>query len=408
MRPEDAGIDDVSLAIDIFLSRRAGIPVALRPVLPTDEGVLTDMLSSMDAFATDYDRLAVAPGLSRHDRLEQTAALLSRISPAMSDLLAEVRRRSAEVWLGKQTDLLSTARILSLSTAAMVLALASVGAFAIVQLRLAQRRNEALASLSERVAEARAEAEAANQAKTTFLANMSHELRTPLNAIMGFSEIMVLELMGPHSNVRYKEYAGDIHDSAAHLSTLVDSVLDLSQIEAGRRELEVRLIDLGRVARAALSMVEGRAIEQGVRLVSVLAPAIRIESDETVVRQIMINLLANAVKFTPSGGSITLRVESGSYGGAVFRVEDTGIGMAPEDLNRALQPFVQLEGPLQKRHQGVGLGLHIVQTLVASLGGTLALESDPGKGTRVIVALPSQPKDHRARGGGPGTLPKPA
>ncbi|HVJ52806.1 MAG TPA: ATP-binding protein [Aliidongia sp.] len=237
---------------------------------------------------------------------------------------------------------------------------------------------------------AKEEAESASRIKSQFLANMSHELRTPLNAILGFSELIRDEMMGPISP-RYRDYASDIYLAGRHLLRVIGDVLDLSKIEAGQMELCEEWIDLSAVITASRKLILARAeaasvtLEMGPR--ENLPP---IFADEGRIRQVLLNLLANAVKFTPAGGSVRVDAWHIPGDGVVFTVADTGIGMKPEDISEALTPFRQLEGQLARRYEGTGLGLPIAKTLVELHGGTLELESEPGRGTTVRVHLPEE------------------
>jgi PAS domain S-box-containing protein len=239
---------------------------------------------------------------------------------------------------------------------------------------------------------AKEQAELANRSKSEFLANMSHELRTPLNAIIGFSEIVAGELFGPIGAPRYVEYAHDIHTSGIHLLSIISDILDLSKIEAGRRELTESAIDLHDAAESALRLVRGRAENSGVRLVNGIerGAAPRLLADERAVKQMLLNLLSNAVKFTPEGGRVAVGAELRADGSLAVSVDDTGIGMAPENIPRALAPFSQVDSPLTRRYEGTGLGLPLVKSLIELHGGTLQLESQEGKGTLATAVFPSE------------------
>tara|TARA_R110000868_G_scaffold202806_2_gene450631 strand:- start:7492 stop:8616 length:1125 start_codon:yes stop_codon:yes gene_type:complete len=236
--------------------------------------------------------------------------------------------------------------------------------------------------------EAKELAEAASRAKSAFLANMSHELRTPLNAILGFSEILRDELLGPLGDARYSEYAGDILDSGRHLLAVINDILDLTKIEAGHLTLDAQPVDV----LAMLAVCEryfGGAIEAaGIRLVIEGPPEeVTITADPTRLKQILLNLISNSVKFTSVG---SVKVEAGFAGMSefVFSVTDTGIGMSEEHMAKALLPFLQVDTSLARRYEGTGLGLTLTKSLVEMHGGTLAIESRLGEGTRVRVHLP--------------------
>jgi two-component system, cell cycle sensor histidine kinase PleC len=237
--------------------------------------------------------------------------------------------------------------------------------------------------------EARRRAEAANIAKSRFLATMSHELRTPLNAILGFSEVMKAELLGPIQNPSYKEYAGNIHDSGRHLLQLINEILDLSRIEAGRYELHeepVRITDIVEECRRLLAL---RAESKGLQLVVEFDNGLdQIWADERAIRQVCLNLMSNALKFTPRGGRITLVISHTEEGGQKLSIRDTGPGIPKEEIPRVMQAFGQGSLAHQTAEGGTGLGLPIVQNLVNLHGGTFELKSELRKGTEAVVLLP--------------------
>jgi PAS domain S-box-containing protein len=238
--------------------------------------------------------------------------------------------------------------------------------------------------------EEREKAEAASKAKSAFLANMSHELRTPLNAIIGMSQILRDEMFGPVGSARYLEYARDIESSGQHLLDLINDVVDLSKIEAGHWQLDERAIHLPRTVDAVSTMIGDRARAADVRLEADLPDNLPLLiGDERAVRQILLNLLSNAIKFTPAGGSITVSATAGSDGIRV-RVADTGIGIAPEDIPRALSRFGQVDNAVTKRSRGAGLGLTLASDLMGLHGGRLQLESAPERGTVITLAFPTE------------------
>src|SRR5262245_38939245 len=238
--------------------------------------------------------------------------------------------------------------------------------------------------------EARRRAEAASVAKSRFLATMSHELRTPLNAILGFSEVMKGELLGPIRNGSYLEYAANIHDSGRHLLQLINEVLDLSRIEAGRYELQEGAVSLAGVAEDCLRLLHLRAESKGLHVAFVTGKGLEpLWADERAIRQICLNLLSNALKFTPRGGRITMTVATTPEGGQMLVVKDTGPGIPKEELPRVMQAFGQGSLAHQTAEGGTGLGLPIVQNLVRLHGGTFRLRSALRKGTAAIVWLPA-------------------
>jgi len=236
--------------------------------------------------------------------------------------------------------------------------------------------------------EARDAAESASRAKTAFLANMSHELRTPLNAIIGFSEVMAQEIFGPVGSPRYKEYVKLIHESGGHLLELINCVLDMSKIEAGKFELHEELFDLREVATSAIRFVSQAAERAGVALKMSVAPgAEQIFADKRAVKQMLINLVNNGVKFTPRGGEVRVVAMVGKPG-LTIAVADTGTGIAKKDMEKLGRPFEQVEGPQTRAKEGTGLGLALVRSLAAMHGGGMTMESALGVGTTVVISLP--------------------
>jgi two-component system cell cycle sensor histidine kinase PleC len=244
-----------------------------------------------------------------------------------------------------------------------------------------------LTDLAEKYAEEKTRAEEANQAKSKFLANMSHELRTPLNAIIGFSEIMASGMFGALGSDKYDEYCRDIHRSGAYLLDVINDVLDMSKIEAGRLKLDLEQVELDRELSDALRVVVMRAQEKKLKVTSKIAPNITLTADRRALKQILLNLLSNAVKFTPDKGRITVRGRL-SRGAVVIGIQDSGIGIERDALEKLGRPFEQVESQLTKTHHGSGLGLAIAKSLVELHGGAMRIRSTLGAGTTVIVRLP--------------------
>jgi two-component system cell cycle sensor histidine kinase PleC len=267
-----------------------------------------------------------------------------------------------------------------------------LNATAVAMLEFRAEKDALIAEIEEEKAisdEARRRAESANVAKSRFLATMSHELRTPLNAILGFSEVMKSELLGPIENANYKEYCGNIHESGRHLLQLINEILDLSRIEAGRYELHEEPVRLTEVVEDCLRLLHLRAESKGLHVSTEFERGLRqLWADERAIRQICINLISNALKFTPRGGSVTLTVGNTPEGGQTFAVRDTGPGIPKEEIPKVMQAFGQGSLAHQTAEGGTGLGLPIVQNLVTLHGGTFELRSELRKGTEAIVVLP--------------------
>jgi signal transduction histidine kinase len=236
-----------------------------------------------------------------------------------------------------------------------------------------------------------AQSENANRAKSAFLANMSHELRTPLNAIMGFSEVMKDEHLGPVQNPRYLAYAGDIHASGCYLLGIINDILDLSKIEAGKMSLEnAAEFPMRQALEGSLSICTSLGEKFGVRIESRLPPEnVRLLAVERMIRQIMINLVGNAIKFTPAGGCVSLGGGACADGGYAITVRDSGIGMSREEIAKALTPFGQIENKLTATHNGTGLGLPLAKAMLELHGGVMEISSSPGDGTLITLSFPA-------------------
>ena len=233
-------------------------------------------------------------------------------------------------------------------------------------------------------------AEAQSEAKSAFLATISHELRTPLNAIIGFAGLMEDQRFGPLGAPRYREYVTDIKNSGEHLLGLINNILDLSRAEAGKLHLQEDVVDVADVAEVCVRQMQLRAAESGLRLELALpASPLMLRGDASKLRQILFNLLSNALKFTPVEGHVLLKIEYASDGGINLVVKDSGVGMSPADIPLAMQPFTQLDNRLARRYEGTGLGLPLTRSLVELHGGSLRLESALSEGTTVTVAFPA-------------------
>jgi two-component system cell cycle sensor histidine kinase PleC len=243
----------------------------------------------------------------------------------------------------------------------------------------------------------RFEAETANASKTAFLANMSHELRTPLNAILGFSEIIAKECFGPAGSPRYKEYAGDIHSSGAHLLSLINDLLDVAKIEAGRMEIEPEELDVRKTFDTALKIIGTKARERHQELIIEIDPgAPSLYADERSLKQILINLVSNAVKFTPEGGRITVVASRGRCGGFQIMVEDNGPGIPRDKIDKIFKPFSQVDNRYDRQGGGTGLGLALVRGLSELHNGRAWIESEYGKGCRAYVVLPVRSQENES------------
>jgi two-component system cell cycle sensor histidine kinase PleC len=284
------------------------------------------------------------------------------------------------------------------------LSLAAEGYFALLAHRLHSSTFAALEARAEKDSligeleqakaisdEARHRAESANVAKSRFLAQMSHELRTPLNAILGFSEVMKSEIFGAHAVPVYKEYSADIHNSGVHLLNLINEILDLSRIEAGRYELNEEAVSLVGIVADCNHLMKLRASSRGLTIHEVYEQAMpRLWADERAIRQVVLNLLSNAIKFTPQGGEIWLKVGWTASGGQYLSVKDTGSGIPEDEIPIVLASFGQGSNSIKSAEQGAGLGLPIAKNLIDLHGGTFTLKSKLRIGTEVIVTFPPE------------------
>jgi signal transduction histidine kinase len=249
---------------------------------------------------------------------------------------------------------------------------------------------EERASAYEALRVAKEAAEHANRAKSEFLATMSHELRTPLNAIIGFSEMIAAQTLGPIGNAQYHDYINDINASGVHLLTIINDILDLSKAEAGKLQLSEDVADLRHVIEAALKMVRPRAASAGVTLSSDIPSELPfLIGDELRLKQALLNLLSNGIKFTPAGGQVDITAAERN-GELIITIRDTGIGIASADIPKAFEPFRQIDNRLSRKYEGTGLGLPLATAIIDQHDGRLELASEVGIGTTVTVAIPAQ------------------
>ena len=254
-----------------------------------------------------------------------------------------------------------------------------------------EKNRKQLSAMSRRLAFAVEEAEQANKAKSSFLANMSHELRTPLNAILGFSEVMKDQHLGPVHNPRYLSYAADIHASGRHLLAIINDVLDLAKIEAGKMTLDnAECFALQPVLASSVAMLKGLGEKFGVSVHNeIVEDKLMVTAVERMVRQVLINLVGNAIKFTPPGGSVHLTGRMLADGAYEIAVRDTGVGMSEKEIVHAMTPFGQNENQLARRHEGTGLGLPLSKAMLELHGGSLKMSSIKEQGTTVTLTLPA-------------------
>ncbi len=237
---------------------------------------------------------------------------------------------------------------------------------------------------------AREQAEWESRSKSEFIASMSHELRTPLNSVIGFAEVIHHELLGPLGGKKYGEYAGDILTSGKHLLELVDDIIDISTVEAGTIKLVKENIDLTEMFELCLALVRERAAEVGVELgFAVEEGTPRLRADSVKLKRMLLNLLTNAIKFTPSAGRVSVSAKAGGREAVCITVADTGIGIAAEEIERVLEPFGQANLPTEMNREGIGLGLYLTKSLIYAHGGWLDIVSDVDSGTSITLTFPS-------------------
>jgi signal transduction histidine kinase len=350
-----------------FYGQNAGIGMA---ALAKDDGAVL-------AAVVPPERRQALIGMDVQRFLNLNPGFMSVVQP-VSGLPLKIVVTTPPVWMQPFFRTYAEADLLFMAMITLLVALGTV--------KLAREANaRERAAEAERVARERAEA--ADRAKSAFLATMSHELRTPLNAVIGFAELIDQEAFGPVA-ARYKEYGGLIVKSGRHLLKIINDILDLAKLQSGKTELMLEPVDPALSIHEAATLLANRAAEKGVLLQHEPdAKLPSIAADSTRLHQVLINLISNAIKFTPSGGTVAVRAWRASAG-VVIEVADTGIGIAPEDLPKALEPFGQVENAITRTYEGTGLGLPLAKNLVELHGGSFEIASEVGRGTAVRITFP--------------------
>lgn len=396
----DADLGRAVLSYDIFYGRLLSLPKRPPYDVHLSRPLLREYERIRDAFLpSDVPFQALRQGGTAAEIRENASAVLSAMGDLDQDigmLAARLNQQMAESRQNAQDELLSTLHLLFVLALGFVISAGTVVGLHFRHLSNLASANRDLIQLSEDLMRAREQADMANRAKSEFLAGMSHELRTPLNAIIGFSDMIRNNYAGTVGE-RVRDYADDIHMSGVHLLSLVNSILDTSRIEQGALELEDIQFELGPVIEEVLEMmsisIARKHLEQ--ERPPANAPMMRVwlNADRNALKQMLINLFANAVKFTPQHGKIGLTIEDAPSGGLSITVWDTGIGIPAEDLPRIQNAFErgrnrQTAGPETAAAEGVGLGLSITKALIERQQGTLTLESTEGEGTRATLTYP--------------------
>lgn len=325
-------------------------------------------------------------GFTREEVIGHSAAVLGvGVDPSDRDRIVEALRNKRSVQGIELKGRAKSGGIRDIQISADIIAFDDDPLLLVIGRDIADRKRQDAELIASKES-----ADVANRAKSEFLANMSHELRTPLNAILGFSEIIRNQIHGRINDQKYVEYANDIHASGTHLLEIINDILDLSKVEAGRLEVHEASLAISDVLANCLRLVVPRAREAGLDLKADLPDNLPLLiADERLMKQIFLNLLSNAVKFTPRGGEIRITAHLDKDGGFVIRVADTGIGMDKSGIAKAKMPFGQVDSSLNRKHEGTGLGLPLVLAFVERQGGTLAIDSAAGRGTTVTIRFPS-------------------
>ncbi|WP_298369094.1 ATP-binding protein [Azospirillum sp.] len=361
------------------------------------------LIAARSRDAAAYLGQRITPSLEGYLASGATGLFLSKTKDG-GDVYTVVHRSADTQWsvaLGVPVDMVTqrlTVTRVAVLGGGLVACLATL-ALALLVSRSLRRRRKAeqemrrardalLMEQRRRLVAEKEHAEASSRAKSEFLANMSHELRTPLNAILGFTEAILSGIFGAPS-AKHGEYIQAIHQSGRHLLDLVNELLDMAKIEAGQLELFRSRVTLGEVLTDCLGLVEALSARKGVAVTAGdFDPALQVLVDGVRLRQAVLNILSNAIKFTPNGGSVHMEAAAGATGGAVITITDTGIGMSADDLRIAMEPFRQITNYLTKSESGTGLGLPLARRFIEAHGGMLTVDSEPGIGTTVTITLP--------------------
>ncbi len=386
----DGGVsqDDVQLRLDIMYNRlgilRRGDLREVGERKPEQKAAIDELETALGEIQSLVERL---------DQPGAAAGVLARLKSVggrMVRFAAAANQLSGEQVADDQQRLLALHRTFSLLAGGLVACGIALIALLFCQNRVVKRAHRDLSRVTDDLRVAKEAAEGASEAKSRFLATMSHELRTPLNAIIGFSEIIALERFGPAVQPRYREYAGDILKSGRHMFELVNDILTMAKLDAGHYDVTLEHLNLRDLAETALEMFKGTDIAAN-REVTIEGRADHwpgLRADERAVRQILLNLMSNAAKFSPADAPVRLSCRRTAEGEAQLTVSDRGIGMTAEETARVGQAFYQVDGRLARKYEGTGLGLSIVKGLIERHGGRLVIESEKDVGSEISVIFP--------------------
>ena len=362
-----------------------GAPLLYGNSASVDRNFVVTKLQADDNQHSQLVDEAPISGIEHAKLLQTVIPIHSTTNPAQIEGALEIMINISDAW-AKLVDqqITGTAIVLGAFTFFLLVVSFSVRRTEVI----IARQHEANLELTQQAATALAE----NQDKSQFLTNISHELRTPLNAIIGFSDIIKLELLPKLTERKYDQYVNDINSAGVHLLSLINDILDYSKAEAGKLNIEVSEIDVTKMVQNCMRLVGPRAESGEVKLIEEMPKDhIVMMTDGKKLKQVLLNLLSNAVKFTPSAGSVTVTAWISLVDDSIsFMVTDTGIGIAPKDISRAMSPFGQVDNTLKRKYEGTGLGLPLTKKFVELMGGKFHIESEVGKGTKVTFSLPKE------------------
>ena len=381
--------EEIRTRLDILFNRlgilKEGMISAYIERYPDEKGAIDKLDSVLHEIEPLIGRIG-QPGT-----VQQILSLVEPLESRLSRLAASTNRFGGEEVAADEHELLRLHWTFSALAGGLILCGLALIGLLFVQNRLIREGHQALRGMAEDLRQAKDRAEAASEAKSRFLANMSHELRTPLNAIIGFGEIISDEAFGPVGQPRYREYAADIVKSGRHMYEMVTDILTMAQLEAGTVEISLEVVDLYSVVDSAITILRGTERAKGRELsIEGLEKNIILQADQRSVRQMLLNLLSNALKFSSPGTTVHLTSRRHPDGTCELTVIDHGIGMTAEQAAIAIQPFQQIDSGLTRRYEGSGLGLAIVKGLIERHGGSIAIDSEPGVGSRVSLIFPGQ------------------